>query len=142
MKCPIDQSELKRQTYESFLEIDKCPECHGIWLDKGELEKAQDLKVNDYSTDLAKMPNLVKAAFEQAKQLQKNDLKCPSCNEQMFKKEASIASQVIVDKCSKCFGFWLNKGELEALEIFFERHSANTEEVRKGIWAKFGDLFS
>jgi len=28
------------------VEIDYCPSCHGIWLDRGELEKLLDLEVN------------------------------------------------------------------------------------------------
>ncbi len=38
MKCPLDQSELlitKRQG----VEIDYCPTCRGVWLDRGELDK-------------------------------------------------------------------------------------------------------
>ena len=38
MQCPVDQSELRRSTRQG-IEIDRCPTCHGIWLDRGELEK-------------------------------------------------------------------------------------------------------
>lgn len=38
MKCPIDGAEL--ETVErSDVEIDVCPACKGVWLDRGELEK-------------------------------------------------------------------------------------------------------
>lgn len=38
MKCPIDDSELQ-MTERQSVEIDYCPKCRGIWLDRGELDK-------------------------------------------------------------------------------------------------------
>lgn len=41
MKCPIDNSNLV-MTDRSGVEIDYCPECRGVWLDRGELDKIID----------------------------------------------------------------------------------------------------
>lgn len=38
MKCPIDETELT-MTDRSGIEIDYCPKCRGVWLDRGELDK-------------------------------------------------------------------------------------------------------
>lgn len=38
MKCPIDGTELQ-MTERQGVEIDYCPKCRGIWLDRGELDK-------------------------------------------------------------------------------------------------------
>jgi hypothetical protein len=38
MKCPIDGNDLL-MTERSGVEIDYCPKCRGIWLDRGELDK-------------------------------------------------------------------------------------------------------
>ena len=38
MKCPIDGSDLL-MTERQGIEIDYCPKCRGIWLDRGELDK-------------------------------------------------------------------------------------------------------
>jgi Zn-finger nucleic acid-binding protein len=38
MKCPIDDSDLQ-MTERQGVEIDYCPKCRGIWLDRGELDK-------------------------------------------------------------------------------------------------------
>jgi Zn-finger nucleic acid-binding protein len=38
MNCPVDGSEL-RITDRQGIEIDYCPQCRGIWLDRGELDK-------------------------------------------------------------------------------------------------------
>jgi uncharacterized protein len=38
MKCPIDGSDLVMAERQG-IEIDYCPKCRGIWLDRGELDK-------------------------------------------------------------------------------------------------------
>lgn len=38
MKCPIDNVELVMSERQG-IEIDYCPTCRGVWLDRGELDK-------------------------------------------------------------------------------------------------------
>ncbi|MET0979922.1 MAG: zf-TFIIB domain-containing protein [Candidatus Saccharimonadales bacterium] len=38
MKCPNDQTTLVISERQN-IEIDYCPECRGVWLDRGELDK-------------------------------------------------------------------------------------------------------
>lgn len=38
MKCPIDSSILQMNNRDG-VEIDYCPDCRGVWLDRGELDK-------------------------------------------------------------------------------------------------------
>lgn len=38
MQCPLDGTELV-MTDRSGVEIDYCPQCRGVWLDRGELDK-------------------------------------------------------------------------------------------------------
>lgn len=38
MQCPIDQTTLA-MTERQGVEIDYCPKCRGVWLDRGELDK-------------------------------------------------------------------------------------------------------
>lgn len=42
MRCPIDQTELL-MTERHGVEIDYCPKCRGVWLDRGELDKIIEL---------------------------------------------------------------------------------------------------
>lgn len=41
MKCPVDQAELVMSERQG-VEIDYCPTCRGVWLDRGELDKILD----------------------------------------------------------------------------------------------------
>lgn len=38
MKCPVDDAELVMSERQG-IEIDYCPKCRGVWLDRGELDK-------------------------------------------------------------------------------------------------------
>ncbi|MEK0165268.1 zf-TFIIB domain-containing protein [Phaeobacter sp. JH20_36] len=38
MQCPIDGAQLV-MTDRAGVEIDYCPQCRGVWLDRGELDK-------------------------------------------------------------------------------------------------------
>ncbi|MGH7452966.1 MAG: zf-TFIIB domain-containing protein [bacterium] len=41
MKCPVCNVELKMADRQG-VEIDYCPQCRGVWLDRGELDKIID----------------------------------------------------------------------------------------------------
>jgi uncharacterized protein len=50
MQCPIDGTTL--QLYErQAVEIDYCPQCRGVWLDRGELDKLIQRADNDTDHD-------------------------------------------------------------------------------------------
>lgn len=46
MKCPVCKDVTLLMSEKKGIEIDYCPECRGIWLDRGELEKLIE-KEND-----------------------------------------------------------------------------------------------
>ena len=39
MKCPVCVTESLVMSERSGIEIDYCPKCRGVWLDRGELDK-------------------------------------------------------------------------------------------------------
>ncbi|MEM9318821.1 MAG: zf-TFIIB domain-containing protein [Pseudomonadota bacterium] len=48
MQCPVDGTELA-MTDHSGVEIDYCPQCRGIWLDRGALDKIIERTTGDRS---------------------------------------------------------------------------------------------
>lgn len=42
MNCPLCTDQTLEPTYRAGIEIDVCPVCKGVWLDRGELEKLAD----------------------------------------------------------------------------------------------------
>lgn len=51
MKCPLCQVDLKISERQG-VEIDYCPKCRGVWLDRGELDK-----IIERATEPAVLPN-------------------------------------------------------------------------------------
>ena len=50
MLCPIDGSTLLLSERQG-IEIDYCPQCRGVWLDRGELDKLIERGDNDDDDD-------------------------------------------------------------------------------------------
>ncbi len=46
MKCPVCKEVVLTMSERSGVEIDFCPQCRGVWLDRGELDKIIE-KVNE-----------------------------------------------------------------------------------------------
>lgn len=44
MKCPVCDVDLL-MTEKKGIEVDYCPKCRGVWLDRGELEKVIELSI-------------------------------------------------------------------------------------------------
>lgn len=63
MQCPACQIELKMADRQG-VEIDYCPQCRGVWLDRGELDKIIDRATADHSSS---------RAFGEARRMEKRD---------------------------------------------------------------------
>ncbi|HEX2027331.1 MAG TPA: zf-TFIIB domain-containing protein [Nitriliruptorales bacterium] len=50
MNCPVDDTVLQ-MTERSGIEIDYCPQCRGVWLDRGELDKIIERSESDVPPD-------------------------------------------------------------------------------------------
>jgi len=50
MKCPVDNETLV-MTDRSGVEVDYCPKCRGVWLDRGELDKIIERSSSSAPTD-------------------------------------------------------------------------------------------
>lgn len=48
MKCPNCKTENLLITERKNVEIDYCPKCRGVWLDKGELDKLIELSTDSF----------------------------------------------------------------------------------------------
>ncbi len=55
MKCPIDGSDLVMAERQG-IEIDYCPKCRGVWLDRGELDKIIERAAADEAPRAAPAP--------------------------------------------------------------------------------------
>jgi Zn-finger nucleic acid-binding protein len=144
LSCPRDQSPLTPQTYEAKIEVDACPSCRGVWLDKGELEAIQEAKENDYSKTLADLPDSVARSVNKVAQAHSGAVACPKCGTEMDVREYAYCSQIMIDACPEGCGIWLDVGELQALEKFFEQSQAEAGDLiplRWRLWATLSGVF-
>lgn len=103
--CPACSGLMEVHRYDGF-EVDECSGCHGLWLDRGELEMLGELKTP---------PERLLTSFPT---MPREDLRpegarvCPHCachlNVMAFKGTR-------MDLCTECQGMFLDQGELNAL---------------------------
>jgi hypothetical protein len=111
MNCPRDATELATEQMHN-IEVDRCPHCHGLWLDHDELDK---LEASTASTEEERRATVM---FGE----RPGELKCPVCGKQMTVFDYR-AHAVQLDMCEE-HGWWLDAGEeTRVREIIAERVS-------------------
>ena len=88
------------------VEVDLCPKCGGLWLDKGEISKLAamaDPELGDLRTALVGKSGPPPIPSETKQH-------CPACPGSL--KEV-VLGPVHVDYCGKCHGIFLDRGELD-----------------------------
>ena len=56
MICPVDGQSVLVMTERQGIEIDYCPTCRGVWLDRGELDKIIDRAAPEAPASVAPPP--------------------------------------------------------------------------------------
>jgi Zn-finger nucleic acid-binding protein len=108
MECPIDGTTLETHTIHS-IEIEECPQCRGMWFEKGELNEAKaeaNPNINWLDYDLWSEYEFFDADW--------SERTCPSCGQAM----AAITygdTGVAVEYCVEGHGVWLDQGEFQAI---------------------------
>mgnify|MGYP005661582383 CR=1 FL=1 len=112
MKCPRDGTEL--QTVEILdLELDKCHTCDGMWFDHRELDRIRDAQVEGVEEVIERKYGDPEVETGEVA----GHMRCPRCGEdtRLIRRHYTYTKPVEVDYCPKCYGFWLDDGELDAI---------------------------
>lgn len=56
MKCPTCKEVNLSMSERNGIEIDYCPQCRGVWLDRGELDKIIEKSLSENSEPAATLP--------------------------------------------------------------------------------------
>lgn len=112
MNCPRCNAGLNKESLRvvnETIEVDTCSNCGGRWFEKDELSKADKI-VEPTILEIRRIP-------KEKEQLM--SLYCPSCqNGRLMAKISNPRdAHVIMDYCPMCNGIWLDKGELDAIQI-------------------------
>lgn len=123
MLCPQCHQPLVIVEYRD-IELDACPDCHGLWFDAQELEQ------------MFMLAGAVEAYHKLEDQLDRFPhaqprRRCPRCRNRLEPVRApSAKNDLILDECPFEHGIWFDAGELDALlQATFDSELA-LEEVR------------
>jgi Zn-finger nucleic acid-binding protein len=111
MKCPrcnlpLTNIDLGKSGGEyASVVIDQCPECEGVWLDKGELDQRDE----SAWTDAEALDFEVVSGNGEA-------VLCPKCSVALTRIAPKEVPGLVIDRCPDCLGFWLDPGELETVQ--------------------------
>jgi Zn-finger nucleic acid-binding protein len=64
MPCPVCQVSLVMSERQG-VEIDYCPQCRGVWLERGELDKILERSAQDASSAPVQPPSFSKPQYDQ-----------------------------------------------------------------------------
>ncbi|HEY8038567.1 MAG TPA: zf-TFIIB domain-containing protein [Polyangiaceae bacterium] len=143
MRCPRDGTELVTRVYEADVEIDECPLCKGKFLDHGELESIQSAVEKDAPRKARLDVDTVRDEFEAEAGETQPLVDCPRCGKQMERRRYGLGSMTVIDACVDGDGLWLDRGELEELELFYARSQQEMQiPVTWRIWAAVRGTFA
>jgi Zn-finger nucleic acid-binding protein len=125
-ECPRDWTPLireQRHTHLHRVEVDVCPKCQGIFLDKNEIRTL----TGSHSLGILLTKKLGLDSD--------SPLVCPNCGGLM---DGEDAGDVRVDVCLDCKGVWLDAGELERLKTMDGAtfHAFTPEKISELMKAK------
>lgn len=132
MNCPKCDKELKKVAYEG-VEIEECESCGGHWLDHREIVTIIKTREETFSPEEIK--EVMKARESVSLEVRDPDqpLICPSCNVPMTRMSYAYATGIIIDRCTKCHGIWLDKDELKHIQIIMEEQEKSFPEKMEKI---------
>ena len=106
MKCPkCKQIELASHVVNG-IEVEQCPTCRGIWFDEQELPQMLTHSPGDLKplTKGKDRPDLNKVTGQ-----------CPVDESNLMRVLSQKDRNVVLDRCPKCLGVWLDGGEFKRL---------------------------
>lgn len=89
------------------VQIDCCSNCHGVWLDQGELATiAQTAKDIPDAEPMSKT---------------QTNFPCPRCGSNLSEQPYPANERLMIDSCTGCSGVYLDKGELEKIQLLAQQ---------------------
>ena len=111
MDCPRCNRPLRQIDLGEFggeyasVTIDLCPECEGVWLDRGELDQRDESVWTDAEALSFKGVTGAHPAIA-----------CPKCSITLSTLSPIEMAGLVIDRCPSCLGFWLDSREVESVQ--------------------------
>ena len=109
--CPVCREPMVAFELEG-IEIDRCVDCRGTWLDAGEMEAIAELAGVE--------PGGLSQALHEAHGARHGKRRCPRCSRRLEIIQVGHEEPVELDRCPEGDGFWFDPGEMETFIASFE----------------------
>ena len=130
LKCPRDES-LMKETKKGDAFLDVCGKCGGEFFDSGEMFGAFGIKADPSYWDRPETGGAVRDGT----------LHCPICHTHMLIQDVKHdAEHVEIDRCGKCGGIWLDKGEIDTIMAISEKLQPVLEAERAKAQAELAAM--
>ena len=123
-QCDVPMNQVTvRANPGSLIQLDQCQRCGGVWCDKWELfpidpDEAERLDSLDKKLLVALTERVPKTLY------------CPRCTSKLARlKEPLLPEEIVLQRCSRCEGIWLNRGEL----THYKSYQKNTRLKKMGV---------
>lgn len=136
--CPRCKVPLNEVDYEKT-RLDLCPKCAGFWCDEGELKAVIDTRDKDFSQAKAGIGDL-KDNKPVTPDQHVDELPCIMCGDLLDRMPYGYGSGIVIDRCRKGHGVWLDKGEIEAIQVYAEKSKDTAPEVMQQFAKKLATV--
>lgn len=126
MDCPRGHGALIVE-HHAGIEVDRCGECSGRWLDAHELDALEATAAD---------PGARRGMVEYAKR--PSDLRCPACSKRMVAFNYR-ANNLELDTCPDEHGYWLDAGESERVRDLIQQRVRDLDRAAsaEASWGGF-----
>lgn len=112
LNCNAEMTNNVIRTLMTHISYDICEACGSFWLDAGEFKKLAFQVTGDIEY----------CSKDEANGISESSKKCPRCEEIILNKVFFLGySEIVLDRCENCGGFWLDGGELDLINKELEK---------------------
>ena len=134
MLCPRDQSALQESVIREET-VHLCPTCGGMYLEHGVLNRVAEPTEGDLEFSTIDMDSF------QHEDDQK-PIECPrDSGVRMNKVEFNIESDIILDYCATCEGFWVDRAEMSRINDEVKEYNQVAKEIPDPPMVRLAQFF-
>jgi Zn-finger nucleic acid-binding protein len=133
VNCPRDSAALELKTVGKA-NVQTCPSCSGMFLEHGQLNAIADPTPGDLEFSTVDLDT-----FQHDDGLRQ--ISCPRDGVAMRKVDFNIESNIILDYCPTCHGFWLDANELALINDEVKRLNEAGAEIPDPLIVRIANFF-
>ena len=136
-KCPRcgDLGGSLISTKYEYVPVKKCRRCFGYLIDTNKIIRILNRNIEKFSAEQIKSAeSYEKYSVRKLKKISEFDnsklLSCPKCGQKMIRCFFNYLDYIVVDRCLVCNLTWFDNKELEMIQYYVEKRSAEIEPPR------------